>query len=63
MSKIAIKPVEPKLLYYEVFCSQCGHLLKGDIPSGITMFILGCLMCDYEQKVDKDWLKQWQAKK
>ena len=63
MSKFMIKPVELKLLSYEVFCSQCGHQLKGDFPSDIPTFILGCLECGYEQKVDKDWLKQWQAKK
>ena len=63
MSKITVKPVEPKLLSFEVFCSKCGHQLKGDISSDIPTFILGCLMCGHEQKVDKDWLKQWQAKK
>ena len=55
MSKITVKPIEPKLLSYEVFCSQCGHQLKGDIPSDIPTFILGCLECGHEQKVDKDW--------
>jgi len=63
MNKIIIKGKEPELLSFEVFCPQCGHQLKGDIPSAIHSFCLGCLECGYEQKVDKDWLKQWQAKK
>ena len=63
MNKIVIKSKEPELLSYEVFCSQCGHPLKGDMPSVIPVFILGCIECGHEQKADKDWLKQWQAKK